>query len=273
MNEFAKHIQDDLGIDGFAHVSMVQSKPYLITATDGVGTKLELARHFNKYDTIGIDLVAMVVNDIMVHGGTPDLFLDYYALGIMDVDIAKEIIKGIKKGCEIAGCKLVGGETAEMPLIYKDGQFDLAGFGVGSAQAKDLRPKNILPGDIIIGLPSSGLHSNGFTLINTLKPKKEYLKPTKIYTECLELLPLVLGFAHITGGGMKNIDRVVKNYKLIDWEFPKIFQQVQKQLNMSRDQMLSTFNCGYGMVAIISPEKYAEVWNTQIDIKTIGEVI
>ncbi len=268
MNDFTDYIQKDLGIGGFASITEVY-KPFMLTATDGVGTKIELARHFNKYDTIGIDLVAMVVNDIMVHGGTPDVFLDYYALGVMDTDIAKEIIKGIKTGCDIAGCELVGGETAEMPIIYKDGQFDLAGFGVGSADGHELLPRTIRKGDLLIGLPSSGLHSNGFTLINTLEPDIEYLTPTKIYTECLEIREYVNGFAHITGGGMKNIDRIVENYTLIDWEFPEIFQKVQKLLGMSREEMLVTFNCGFGMVVIIPEGHLAPV---KCEYTVIGEV-
>lgn len=272
MNDFVNYVQTEFDISGFANVSMIGSQ-FIVTATDGVGTKIELARHFNKYDTIGIDLVAMVMNDIMVHGGKPYQFLDYYAVGVLNIDIAKNIIKGIKNGCDIAGCKLVGGETAEMPLIYQDGKFDLAGFGVGVADSKDILPKNILAGDILIGLPSSGLHSNGFTLINTLPPKKEYLIPTKIYMECLDLRPLVYGFAHITGGGMKNIDRVVGKYKLIDWEFPKIFKQVQKKLNMSREEMLNTFNCGYGMVAVTSTEKLPDIDALGIEYSVIGEVL
>jgi len=272
MNDFVKYVQEEFNIDGFANVSGIKGT-YLLTATDGVGTKIELARHFNKYNTIGIDLVAMVVNDIMVHGGTPALFLDYYAVGVLDVDISKQIIKGIKTGCDIAGCSLVGGETAEMPLIYENGKFDLAGFGVGFADPINLLPKQIIPGDVIIGLPSSGLHSNGFTLINTLEPRRKYLEPTKIYTECLQLRPLVYGFAHITGGGMENISRVAKNHRLFDWDFPKVFKQVQKKLNMSKEEMLKTFNCGYGMVAITAQEKLEEIDDLGIEYSVIGEII
>ena len=269
MNDFVNYLQDEFGIGGFASIIKVD-KPYMLTATDGVGTKIELARHFGKYDTIGIDLVAMVVNDIMVHGGTPSVFLDYYALGILDIDVAKEIIRGIKSGCDIAGCKLVGGETAEMPLIYEGDKFDLAGFGVGFAEERDLLPRKISKGDILIGLASSGLHSNGFTLINTLKPEMEYLTPTKIYTECLEIRHLVNGFAHITGGGIKNIDRIVKNYVLVDWKFPEIFQKVQNLLGLTRDVMLRTFNCGFGMVAIVPQENLDKI---ELEHTVIGEVI
>ncbi len=269
MNDFVDYIQKEFGIDGFASVTKVK-KPYMLTATDAVGTKIELARHFGKYNTVGIDLVAMVVNDIMVHGGTPDVFLDYYAVGVLNTGIAKEIIKGVKAGCDIAGCKLVGGETAEMPLIYDGGKFDLAGFGVGSAEEEDLLPRKISNGNILIGLPSSGLHSNGFTLINTLKPEIEYLTPTKIYTECLDIRHLVNGFAHITGGGINNIDRIVDRYYLEDWEFPEIFQKVQKLLKMSKEEMLETFNCGFGMVAIVSPENLDKI---EVKHTVIGGVL
>ena len=273
MSDYTDYIQKDLGIDGFASITKNPYGPYMITATDGVGTKIELARHFNKYDTIGIDLVALVVNDIMVHGGTPNVFLDYYALGTLDTKIAKKILEGIKAGCDIAGCKLVGGETAEMPLIYKDGQFDLAGFGVGFANEGQVLPAYVTTGDILVGLPSSGLHSNGFTLINTLKPRREYLTPTKIYMECLDLRHCVHGFAHITGGGMKNIDRIVENYKLIDWEFPKLFQKVQKLLNMTKDEMLVTFNCGFGMVVVIPRSNMDLLGEFEIEHTIIGEVL
>ena len=262
---------DSMGINsnGFASVTKTKGS-YTITSTDGVGTKLKLANHFKKYDTIGIDLVAMVVNDIMVHGGTPDIFLDYYATGVLDNDILTEILGGIKIGCDITGCTLVGGETAIMPLFYNYNNFDLAGFGVGYAEAEDLLPKQINSGDILIGLPSSGLHSNGFTLINKLKPEIEYLTPTKIYTECLDIRHLVNGFAHITGGGMDNISRVAENYFLNYWEFPPIFRKIQQSLNMTRLEMLKTFNCGFGMVAIVPQENVGKI---KIKCTIIGEVL
>lgn len=236
--------------------------------TDGVGTKLELANKYNKLDGIGIDLVAMSVNDLIVHGIKPCKFLDYIAVDKLDIDKHFRIIQSINKGCEIANCELVGGETAEMNSIYYSGGFDLAGFALGACSKLSILPNNIEKGNIIYGLKSSGIHSNGYTLVNKLLKYNYYnideiLKPTKIYMEIFNIIDnyneFINGLIHITGGGFKdNINRIIPknlNYKLKDWEFPDIFKWIQKYSLLSKNEMLNTFNCGFGML-IIANQNY-----------------
>lgn len=232
-------------------------------ATDGVGTKLDLAIQLNKFDTIGIDLVAMSINDIYAGGAIPLCFLDYIAIDKLDNTICKEIIKGINYGCEIANCKLVGGETAEMKNIYMVNKFDLAGFAFGVVKNK--LPKLIYPGCFIYGIKSNGVHSNGFTLIRKLLNYSNYdlnelIKPTKIYTEVITLLSKynneILGISHITGGGhIDNLKRILdKNitFQINKWKFPEVFNWIQTESNMTYLEMMRTYNCGYGMLIISS---------------------
>ena len=245
--------------------------PVIVSCTDGVGTKLDLAIKFRKYDTIGIDLVAMCVNDLIVQGAKPLFFLDYFAIGKLNLSISKKILKGILKGCALSDCKLVGGETAEMPGIYLKDKFDLAGFCVGLVSKKKILSKNkVKKGDIIIAVPSSGIHSNGYSLIRAILKKKKLdkslkeklLKPTKIYTrEILKLTEknLIHAAAHITGGGLfENLIRSVSNKLSINIDLSKIkiskiFKWI-KNNNISEKEMLKTFNCGIGF-CIIAPKK------------------
>lgn len=237
----------------------------LIAATDGVGSKLELCRIMNKYETIGIDLVAMCVNDIICHGGKPLFFLDYYAMGKLDIEKGIHIIQGINEGCKQAHCILLGGETAEMPLIYNEDKFDLAGFSVGIIE-KEIYPKKINKGDLIFGLSSTGIHSNGYTLIHKLlKEEKhdleELITPTKIYVDEIEKIKLGLdgfikGFSHITGGGIvENIKRILNEDQNIHitekWKIPKIFSWIYNCSDMTSKEMFNTYNCGIGMVIIV----------------------
>ncbi|MCK5835960.1 MAG: phosphoribosylformylglycinamidine cyclo-ligase [Desulfobacula sp.] len=258
------------------------SNPVLVSATDGVGTKLKIAIQMDKHDTIGIDLVAMCVNDIIVQGAKPLFFLDYLAMGALDNSVAEQIVKGIAKGCNYAGCALIGGETAEMPDMYKDGDYDLSGFSVGLVDNdKIIDGSYIRPGHKLIGIASSGVHSNGFSLVRKIFFDKckydcttriselgstlgeELLKPTIIYVNSilslLRDLP-VHGLVHITGGGIdENIIRVIPgSCKAIvhkdAWEIPPIFQLLQKEGKVSDNEMQRTFNNGIGMVAVV-PEK------------------
>ncbi len=245
--------------------------PVIVSCTDGVGTKIDLANKYKKFDTIGIDLVAMCVNDLIVQGAKPLFFLDYIAVGKLDLKKAKKILKGIFKGCKISECKLIGGETAEMPDIYAKDKFDLAGFSVGIVSKKKiLEKKNVKKGDIILAIPSNGIHSNGYSLVRSIlkknkisnKLKKEILKPTKIYSkEVLKLIDrnLISAAAHITGGGLiENLLRSVpKNFTLnIDLSKIKIIKIFKwlKSKNISNQEMMRTFNCGVGFCLIV-PKK------------------
>ena len=244
--------------------------PIIVSCTDGVGTKIELANKYKKFDTIGIDLVAMCVNDLIVQGAKPLFFLDYIAVGKLDLNKTKKILKGIFKGCEISNCKLIGGETAEMPGVYSKDKFDLAGFSVGIvSKNKILDKKNVKEKDIVLAIPSNGIHSNGYSLVRSIlkknklpkKIRKDILKPTKIYSkEILKLFEkkLINAAAHITGGGLvENLLRSVPenlslNIDLSKIKINKIFKWL-KSKNISDQEMLQTFNCGVGF-CIISPK-------------------
>ncbi len=253
--------------------------PILVSGTDGVGTKLKLAIDLGIHDTVGIDLVAMCVNDIIVQGAEPLFFLDYFATGKLDIDSAASVIAGIGKGCELAGAALVGGETAEMPGMYADGEYDLAGFCVGIVEKKKvLDGSKVNVGDKLIGIASSGPHSNGYSLIRKIITHSNsaltdsfigktlgevLLTPTKIYVKSLlsllDKVP-VHALAHITGGGLtENLPRVLPsginaNIDLSAWTFPEIFLWLQKQGNVSQADMLTTFNCGIGMIVCVAAE-------------------
>jgi phosphoribosylformylglycinamidine cyclo-ligase len=263
--------------------------PLLVTTTDGVGTKLRVAIEIGKHDTIGIDLVAMCVNDLIVQGAEPLVFLDYYASGRLDVAIAREVIAGIAAGCRMAGCALVGGETAEMPGMYASDDYDLAGFAVGAVERDTLLSGNkILADDIIIGIASSGVHSNGFSLVRKIAEDVGFdyrgsapfaremslgealLAPTRIYVHaCLPLVrqQKLKGLAHITGGGLvENIPRVLPPAFAAEidpraWELPPVFQWLMKAGGVDKHEMTRTFNCGIGMIAVVSPDDANAVMN------------
>ena len=272
-------------IGGFGSISNIPKNiknPKIVACTDGVGTKIEIANTLNKYDTIGIDLVAMSVNDLIVQGAKPLLFLDYISINKINLIKLKSIIKGIVNGCKQSQCELVGGETAEMPGTYEKGKFDIAGFAVGVvAKDKILNKNKIKANDLILAIPSSGLHSNGYSLVRYLINKKkinikknnflktELIKPTKIYVkEVLKLIDknLINGCANITGGGLAdNIKRVVpKNLvaeiNLDKIKTSKIFIWLRKN-GISDREMLKTFNCGVGFCLIIDPKKFSEIKN------------
>ena len=247
--------------------------PVIVSCTDGVGTKIDLANKFKKFDTIGIDLVAMCVNDLIVQGAKPLFFLDYIAVGKLDLKKTKNILKGIFKGCHLADCKLIGGETAEMPGVYSKNKFDLAGFSVGIvSKRKILNKYNVKDKNIVLAIPSSGFHSNGFSLIRSVLKKKKInkilkknlLKPTKIYSkEVLKLCNknLINAAAHITGGGLfENLLRSIPenltlNIDLSKIKIHKIFKWI-KGKNISDKEMLRTFNCGVGFCLITPKKKY-----------------
>ena len=270
-------------IGGFGSISDIPNhikQPKIVACTDGVGTKIEIANTLNKFDTIGIDLVAMSVNDLIVQGAKPLLFLDYISINKIDLTKLKSIIKGIVNGCKQSMCELVGGETAEMPGTYEKGKFDIAGFAVGVVGKNKILLKNkIKKNDLVLAIPSSGLHSNGFSLVRYLLNKKkinikknsflksELLKPTKIYVkEVLKLIDknLINGCANITGGGLAdNIKRVIPDnlvaeINLDEVKTLKIFKWLNKN-GISDNEMLKTFNCGVGFCLIISPKKYKSV--------------
>lgn len=275
------------GIGGFAALVEIGkrfSEPVLVSGTDGVGTKLKLAFELNRHDSVGIDLVAMSVNDILVQGAEPLFFLDYFACGHLDVDIASSVISGIAKGCEESGCALIGGETAEMPGMYPQGEYDLAGFAVGVAEkSKLVNGKSIVAGDVVIGLASSGPHSNGYSLIRKIVersgvawdkpfPGEHYpgmslgdvlMRPTALYVKpILSLMKSVTvkGMAHITGGGLvDNIPRVLPDglqaeIHSTEWQRPAVFNWLQQVGQVKEDEMHRVFNCGIGFIVIVSPQ-------------------
>ena len=250
--------------------------PVIVSCTDGVGTKIDLANKYKKFDTIGIDLVAMCVNDLIVQGAKPLFFLDYIAVGKLDLNKTKKILNGVFKGCKISDCKLIGGETAEMPGIYSKDKFDLAGFSVGIVSKKKILDKsNVKKNDIVLAIPSNGIHANGYSLVRSILKKnkipynlkKEILKPTKIYTkEILKLASknLINAAAHITGGGLiENLLRSVPNNLTLNIDLSKIkiikiFKWL-KSKNISDQEMLRTFNCGIGFCIIVSKKNIDKI--------------
>ena len=266
-------------IGGFGSISDIPNQikqPKIVACTDGVGTKVEIANTLNKYDTIGIDLVAMCVNDLIVQGAKPLFFLDYIAVGKLNLKKIKKILKGIFNGCKISNCRLIGGETAEMPGIYSKNKFDLAGFSVGIVSKKKILDKsNVKKNDIVLAIPSNGIHANGYSLVRSILKKnkipfnlkKEILKPTKIYTkEILKLASknLINAAAHITGGGLiENLLRSVPknltlNIDLSKIKIIKIFKWL-KSKNISDQEMLKTFNCGIGFCIIVSKKNIDKI--------------
>ena len=292
------------GLGGFGALFEISKKyqnPVLVSGTDGVGTKLKLAFEWGFHDTVGIDLVAMSVNDILVQGAEPLFFLDYFACGKLDIDTAANVIKGIAQGCEQSNCALIGGETAEMPTMYPDGEYDLAGFAVGAVEKdKIINGSTISAGDVILGLASNGVHSNGFSLVRkVLEVSKADLNmdmggvtlqqaisaPTRIYVKpilaTLEQIN-IKGMAHITGGGLtENVPRVLPDglqavIHANSWTRSPLFQWLQQAGNISDDEMHRVFNCGIGMVVIVSAndaDKAREILSAQGEtVFTLGEI-
>jgi len=294
------------GIGGFGALFEVSKKyknPVMVSGTDGVGTKLKLAFRMKKHDTVGIDLVAMSVNDILVSGAEPAFFLDYFACGKLDVGVAADVVKGVADGCEQAGCALIGGETAEMPGMYDPNEYDLAGFAVGLVDKdKIIDGSKVAKGDVVIGLASSGPHSNGFTLIRKviavsgadlfepfegdktlgqtlLEPTRIYVKPVLATLAKVE----VKGMAHITGGGLtENIPRVLPEgvaAKLdgSKWTMPWVFRWLRKQGNIEDAELHRTFNCGIGMVMVVSKadaqSAIATLGANGVEAFEIGEIV
>ncbi len=273
---------DFKNIGGFGAISSIPRQlkdPHIVTSTDGVGTKIEIANDLNKFDTIGIDLVAMCVNDLVVQGAKPYLFLDYISISKINLKKLKHLVIGIVKGCDIAGCKLVGGETAEMPGTYTKGKFDIAGFAVGLVEKKKILNKKIRNNDLILAVPSNGLHSNGYSLVRYLLKKKkinlktskflkdELIRPTKIYVKELSLINeknLINGCANITGGGLvDNIQRIIPKNLCAEIDLNrvktlKIFRWLYK-MGVSEKEMLKTFNCGVGFCLVTNPRNLNSV--------------
>ncbi len=257
--------------------------PVLVSGTDGVGTKIKVAIDMGVHDTIGIDAVAMCVNDIIVQGAEPLFFLDYFATGKLDVDVAEAVVKGIARGCEESGCALIGGETAEMPGVYAQEDYDIAGFAVGAVERdKMITGENIKAGDVMLGLHSSGLHSNGFSLVRKIladeklgydsiapfdnrKSLGEFiLTPTKLYVRSLLAVMkehTIKGMIHVTGGGFfENVPRILPEncaarIDATQWELPKLFHWLGETANIAHDDMATTLNCGIGMIVICSPDE------------------
>ena len=269
------------GFGALVEISKKYQNPVLVSGTDGVGTKLKLAFDWDKHDTVGIDLVAMSVNDILVQGAEPLFFLDYFACGKLDVARATDVIKGIAQGCEESGCALIGGETAEMPGMYPEGEYDLAGFAVGVVEKDQvINGRSIVAGDVVLGLASNGAHSNGYSLVRKIiardnpdldaagfdgdKTLREaIIAPTRLYVKpVLAALKAftIKGMAHITGGGItENVPRVLPENTVaqIDaqaWELPKLFQWLQKAGNVEAQEMYPTFNCGIGKVVVVAAD-------------------
>ena len=292
------------GVGGFAALSAIPTRyrnPVLVTGTDGVGTKLKLAVAFDRHDNIGQDLVAMSVNDVIVTGAEPLLFLDYYATGRLDVDVAERVVVGITRACELAGCALVGGETAEMPGFYQRGEYDLAGFCVGVVERDEvIDGARLQAGDALIGLASSGPHSNGYSLIRRLLERQgsdpgghlldQLMAPTRIYarsTLALQQLVPVHGMAHITGGGLlENVPRMIPKARRSElairldmnaWRRPDVFAFLQQAGNVAEAEMLRTFNCGIGFVIAVPqaavPEALAQLHATGETACVMGTVI
>ena len=289
------------GFGGLFEISKKFKEPVLVSGTDGVGTKLRLAFELNRHDTVGIDLVAMSVNDILVQGAEPLFFLDYFACGKLDVATATAVVKGIALGCEQSGCALLGGETAEMPGMYPDGEYDLAGFAVGAVEKSQIIDgSKIVPGDVVLGLASSGIHSNGYSLVRKIievaKPDLEgdfhgrkladvLMEPTRLYVKPLLALMAsmeVKGLVHITGGGLvENIPRVLQDHltAVLDansWTMPPLFQWLQQHGGVADAEMHRVFNCGIGMTVIVSKENadaaFAQLEAAGETVYRIGEI-
>jgi len=296
------------GLGGFGALFDLSGKyrePVLVSGTDGVGTKLKLAQQFGRHDTIGIDLVAMCVNDVLVQGAEPLFFLDYFATGKLDVDTTVAVVGGIAAGCTESGCALIGGETAEMPDMYAPGEYDLAGFCVAAVEKSELRDgAAVRAGDLLIGIASSGPHSNGYSLVRRIYDKAgrpadldiggvkladALMAPTRLYAKpVLELLrgangAAIHAMAHVTGGGLtENIIRVVPDGLGLDidassWELPPVFQWLQREGNVADAEMWRTFNCGIGFVLIVDPQAAAavegELDRLRLGHWRIGEVV
>ena len=283
------------GLGGFGALFDLSGKfkePVLVSGTDGVGTKLKLAQQLNRHDTIGIDLVGMCVNDVLVQGAEPLFFLDYFATGKLDVDTVVAVVGGIAKGCELSGCALIGGETAEMPDMYAPGEYDLAGFTVGAVEkSKLLDGAKVRAGDVLVGLASSGAHSNGYSLIRRIFDRAgrpgdldlggvslvdALMAPTTLYVKpVLELLKShdVHAMAHITGGGLsENIIRVVPEGLGLQvdasaWKLPPVFDWLQREGAVADTEMWRTFNCGIGFVLIVAPDQLAAL---EADLQRLG---
>lgn len=292
------------GFGGLFEVPKTFKEPVLVSGTDGVGTKLRLAFDWNRHDTVGIDLVAMSVNDILVQGAEPLFFLDYFGCGKLSVDTAAAVVGGIAKGCELSGCALIGGETAEMPGMYPDGEYDLAGFAVGAVEKSAIiTGKTIKAGDVVLGLASSGAHSNGYSLLRKIleranaKPDDDFhgqpladvvMAPTRIYVkQVLAALAkhgaAIKGLAHITGGGLlDNVPRILQpglsaRLHRANWEMPKLFQWLQQQGGVEDTEMYRVFNCGIGMVLVVDPAQAEAIAATLCEqgetVSTLGEIV
>ena len=297
------------GLGGFGALFDLSGKyrePVLVSGTDGVGTKLKLAQQLGRHDSIGIDLVGMCVNDVLVQGAEPLFFLDYFATGKLDVETTVAVVGGIAKGCELSGCALIGGETAEMPDMYPPGEYALAGFCVAAVEKSELRDgAAVREGDVLIGIASSGPHSNGYSLIRRIYDKAgrpggldlgdgttladALMAPTRLYVKpVLELLggaqgPAIHGMAHITGGGLtENIIRVVPDGLGLEidasaWPLPPVFQWLQREGEVAREEMWRTFNCGIGFVLLADPDAVpalkAELARLGLDHWQIGQVV
>ncbi|SAI65817.1 phosphoribosylaminoimidazole synthetase [Bordetella ansorpii] len=295
------------GIGGFGALFEVPKKyrePVLVSGTDGVGTKLRLAFEWNRHDTVGVDLVAMSVNDILVQGAEPLFFLDYFACGKLSVDTAAAVVGGVARGCELAGCALIGGETAEMPGMYPDGEYDLAGFAVGAVEKSSIIDgKSIRPGDVVLGLASSGAHSNGYSLVRKIidragaKPDQDFhgqplvdvvMAPTRIYVK--QMLAAIAkhgaaikGMAHITGGGLlDNVPRILQNgltarLQRDAWQMPQLFQWLQQQGGVADTEMHRVFNCGIGMVVVVPADQADAIAATLREqgetVSVLGEIV
>ncbi|MEL6953184.1 MAG: phosphoribosylformylglycinamidine cyclo-ligase [Pseudomonadota bacterium] len=270
--------------------------PILVAATDGVGTKLRLAIDTGALDTVGIDLVAMCVNDLICQGAEPLFFLDYFATGALSVDAAAKVIAGIAAGCEAAGCALIGGETAEMPGMYPPGDFDLAGFAVGAMERGRALPRDVAAGDVLLGLTSDGVHSNGYSLVRKIVERsglawsdrapftqaslgRALLTPTRLYTKPLAPLfarPGLHALAHITGGGLtENVQRILPEglgveIDLDTWHLPPVFAWLAETGGLSEAELLKTFNAGIGLVAVVAPEAEAEITAA---LSEVGETV
>ncbi|WP_432786859.1 Phosphoribosylformylglycinamidine cyclo-ligase [Oligella sp. MSHR50489EDL] len=295
------------GLGGFGALFEVPKRyqePVLVAGTDGVGTKLRLAFDWDRHDTVGIDLVAMSVNDILVQGAEPLFFLDYFACGVLAVDKAAVVVGGVAKGCELSGCALIGGETAEMPGMYPEGEYDLAGFAVGAVEkSKVINGATIAAGDVVLGIASSGAHSNGYSLIRKIidragiKPDDAFegctfgdaiMAPTRIYVKPVLAAiqahgDAIKGLVHITGGGLlENIPRVVPEGLAAhlhkgEWQLPPLFRWLQEQGNVDTQEMYRVFNCGLGMVIVVAPEA-ADAIKAQLSaagetVYHIGEIV